>query len=383
MNAVFKREYFGIKRCLTQIFNLKCIFEVEIRIQHFMKAAVLESYNHFKWKEVETPKVKPGEVLVRIQFASICGTDMHIFPGDFHPRTPVPFIPGHEMGGVIAEVGEGAAGFAKGDKVAIDPIIWCGECPACKRGHYPACTSLKLLGVDMDGGFTEYISVPVHMLFKAAPHLPDEHVALVEIYGIGFHANNRADTKEDDVLAIWGAGRVGQVILQAARTKTNGTVFMVDPLENRLAVAAGNYDNVIPINPRKENPVEAIKRYTAGKGVDIAFEAVGHAEKIEGAFTPVRSCIQSLTGGGKVCVLGLSDEPSPVVFKELIWKEGQIITSRVSHGEFSEVLEHLNKGTLKPNALISKVMPGSEIQKAFELVQNEKEKYLKVLLDLR
>jgi threonine dehydrogenase-like Zn-dependent dehydrogenase len=79
----------------------------------------------------------------------------------------------------------------------------------------------------------------------------------------------------------------------------------------------------------------------------------------------------------------LSDEPAPVVFKELIWKEGQIITSRVSHGEFSEVLEHLNAGDLKPDALISKVMPGSEIQQAFELLQKEKEKYLKVLLDFR
>lgn len=346
-----------------------------------MKAAVLETYNNFVWKEVTTPKVKDGEVLVNIKFASICGTDMHIFPGDFHPRTPIPFIPGHEMGGVVTKVGNGVAGFEPGDKVAIDPIIWCNECPACLRKHYPACTKLKLLGVDMDGGFAEYISVPPHMLFKAAPHLPDKHVALVEIYGIGFHANRRAETKEGDVLAIWGAGRVGQVILQAARTKTKNTIFIVDPLENRLEIAAKHNENVITINPEKENPVEAIKRYTNGKGVDIAFEAVGHAHEIEGVYTPIRSCIQSLRGGGKVCVLGLSDEPAPIVFKELIWKEAQIITSRVSDGEFAEVLENLNAGNLKPDALISKVMHGSEIQEAFKLVQTSPEKYLKVLLD--
>lgn len=347
-----------------------------------MKAAILENYKHFVWKDVPTPKVKPGEVLVLIKFASICGTDMHIFPGDFHPRTQVPFIPGHEFGGVVSEIGVGITGFAVGDKVAVDPIIWCGECPACKRKHYPACTKLKLLGVDLDGGFAQYISVPPHMLFKGAPNTPDKHVALVEIYGIGFHANRRAETKEDDVLAIWGAGRVGQVILQAARTKTKGTIFIVDPLENRLEIAVKNNENVIAINPEKENPVEAIKRYTDGKGVDIAFEAVGHAHEIEGVFTPVRSCIQSLRGGGKVCVLGLGDDPSPVVFKELIWKEAQIITSRVSDGEFAEVIENLNAGNLKPDALISKVMHGSEIQKAFELLQNSPEKYLKVVLDL-
>ena len=346
-----------------------------------MKAAVLESYNHFNWKDVASPEVKKGEVLVRIKYASICGTDMHIFPGDFHPRTPVPFIPGHEMGGIVEEVGENVEGFAPGDKVAIDPIIWCGECPACKRKHFPACTNLKLLGVDMDGGFAEKISVPPHMLFKAAPTIPDEHVALVEVYGIGFHANNRAETKEGDTIAIWGAGRVGQVIMQAARTKTKSTIFMVDPIEKRLETAAKHYENVVTINPKKENPVEAIKAHTDGKGVDIAFEAIGHEEHIEGVHTPVRSAIQSLRGGGKVCVLGLGDEPSPVVFKELIWKEAQIITSRVSDGEFTEVIEHLNAGKLKPEALISKVMHGSKIQEAFELLEKEKSNYLKVLLD--
>lgn len=363
-----------------EFINLNTILGINSKPKD-MKAAVLESYGNFIWKEVPTPSAKPGEVLVRIKFASICGTDMHIFPGDFHPRTQVPFIPGHEMGGIVEEAGAGVSGFVPGDKVAIDPIIWCNECPACKRKHYPACTNLKLLGVDMDGGFAEYISVPPHMLFKAAAHLPDEHVALTEIYGIGFHANRRAGTQEGDVIAIWGAGRVGQVILQAARTKTRERIFMVDPLDNRLQIAEKYYDNVTGINPLRENPVEAIKRYTGGKGVDIAFEAVGHAEEIEGVYTPVRSCIQSLRGGGKVCVLGLGDDPSPVVFKELIWKEAQIITSRVSDGEFSEVLEHLKAGSLKPEALISKVMHGAEIQKAFTLLQHEKEKYLKVLLD--
>lgn len=345
-----------------------------------MKAAVLESYNNFKWKEVLPPSPKHNEVLVRIKFAGICGTDLHIFPGDFHPRTPVPFIPGHEMGGVVEEIGDAVDGFSAGDKVAIDPIIWCGKCSACQRKHYPACTNLKLLGVDLDGGFAEKIAVPKNMLYKVNQNVPDEHVALIEIYGIGFHANNRAGTKAGDTIAVWGAGRVGQVILQAARTKTSGTVFMVDPLENRLDIARKYYDNIITINPEKENPIEFIKAHTGGNGVDIAFEAVGHGVEIEGVHTPVRSAIQSIRGGGKVCVLGLGDEPAPIVFKELIWKEAEIITSRVSHGEFQEVIKHLDKGNLKPEALISKILPGEAIQKAFEMVQKEKEKYLKVLL---
>lgn len=346
-----------------------------------MKAAVLESYKKFAWTEMATPSCGDDDVLVRIRYASICGTDMHIFSGDFHPRTPVPFIPGHEMGGVVEKTGKNVQGFHVGDKVAVDPIIWCGNCPACQRKHFPACTRLKLLGVDQDGGFAEFVVAKPHMLFVTSPELPDQYVALAEIYGIGFHANKRANTQKGDVLAIWGAGRVGQVILQAARTITEAPIYIVDPLDNRLDIATQSYPNVIGINPHNENPVDAILERTEGKGVDIAFEAVGHAIHIEGVQHPMRSAIQSLRGGGIVCTLGLSDEPAPVVFKELIWKEAKIVTSRVSDGEFTDVINCLNQGLLKPEMLISEILPAEEIQSAFEMVENEKEKYLKVLLD--
>lgn len=347
-----------------------------------MKAAVLTNYRKFEVKELSIPEIKAGEALVRIEFASICGSDMHIFNGDFHPRSPVPFIPGHEMAGIIEMTGSEVKGYVVGDKVAIDPIIWCGKCPACLVGHYPACTTLKLIGIDLDGGFSQYVAVPESMLYKVSSAVPAEHVALVEIYSIGFHANKRAGVKAGDTIAIWGAGRVGQVILQAARTKTKEKIFIVDILDSRLEIAATSNENVIPINALHHNPVEVIKNHTNGNGVDIAFEAVGHAHHIEGGVNPVRGCIQSIVGGGIVCTLGLSDEPAPIVFKELIWKEGKIITSRVSHGEFAETIVQMEKGNLKPDALITKIMPVDQIQEAFELVEADPGKYLKILIDM-
>ena len=177
-----------------------------------MKAAVLTRYREFEIKDVPVREIQPGEVLVKIEYASICGSDMHIFTGDFHPRTPVPFIPGHEMAGVIEKCGNDVKGYKSGDKVAIDPIIWCGKCPACLEGHYPACTSLKLIGIDEDGGFCQFVAVPESMLYRVPAHLSSKYAALVEIYAIGFHANKRAGVKSGDSIAIWGAGRVGQVI---------------------------------------------------------------------------------------------------------------------------------------------------------------------------
>jgi threonine dehydrogenase-like Zn-dependent dehydrogenase len=221
------------------------------------------------------------------------------------------------------------------------------------------------------------------MLYKLPSGIPDEHAALIEILSIGFHAKNQAGVKAEDVIAIWGAGKVGLSILEAVRTVNKGTIYMVDVLEERLSIGPEHYENVIPINAQKEDPVKRISSETGGKGVDIAFEAVGHALEIEGQVNPVRGCVQSIRGGGTVCVLGLGNEPSAVVFKELIWKEGRIVASRVSHGEFAETIANLERGALKPEALISRVLPASQTQEAFEILEKYPAENIKILLDFK
>lgn len=348
-----------------------------------MKAAVLSEYNLVEWKEMDKPECGTGEVLIRVAFASICGTDQHIHKGEFHPRTHTPMIMGHEFAGEIVEVGSEVTDFKVGEKVAPDPIIWCGKCPACLRGHFPACTSLKLIGIDSDGGFVQYIALPPSMLYRLPSEIPDEHAALIEILSIGFHAKNKAGVEKEDVIAIWGSGKVGLCILEAVRTVTDKPVFMVDILEERLAIGPKHYDRVIPINALKEDPVARIFKETEGKGVDIAFEAVGHAAEPDQLVNPVRGCVKSIRGGGTVCVLGLGNEPAPIVFKELIWKEGRIVTSRVSHGEYSEAISNLEKGKLKPEALISRILPASQTQEAFEILDANPANNIKILLDFR
>lgn len=348
-----------------------------------MIAAVLKKYRNFRLENRDIPEPAENQVQIAVHYASICGTDMHIFNGDFHPRTPVPFIPGHEMAGSVVKTGPGVETFSEGDQVAIDPIIWCGECPACERGHFPACKSLKLLGIDMDGGFCQLINVNQEMLHKASDEIPLKHLALVEIYGIGFHAIRRAGVKPGDSLAIWGAGRVGQVILQAARTMNSGPVFLIDVIDKRLEIGASAYDNIITVNPLHKDPVKEILNNTGGKGCDIAFEAVGHPKFPDRTVHPVRGAIQSIRGGGDVCVLGLTDEPAPVVFQELIWKEAKIIASRVSHGDYPAVIKNLEENNLHPELLISEIFPAERIQEAFQLIEKEPARYLKILLDFQ
>jgi threonine dehydrogenase-like Zn-dependent dehydrogenase len=345
-----------------------------------MKAAVLTEYKKIEWKTVDVPKISGNEVLIKVGYACICGSDQHVFLGEFHPRTTLPLIQGHEFAGTIVETGPEVKNHKTGDRVAVDPIIWCGQCPACKRHHYPACSKLRLVGIDLDGGFSEYMKVPETMLYKVTDKISDQHAALVEVLSIGFHACKRAGLRAGDTVVIWGAGKVGQSILQAVKTKTQNTVIMVDILDQRLALAKKAYSDIHTINATRINAIDKIKDITCNEGVDIAFEAVGHTKELQGVINPVRGCVQAIRGAGTVCVLGLSTEPSPIVMRELIWKEGIIMTSRVSHGEFAETIDNMNRGTLKPDAIVTDIMVPSEAQHAFEMLEEEPQKHLKIML---
>jgi len=277
-----------------------------------MKAAVLTEYRKIQWLDVPKPSIKDDEVLVKVTYAGICGSDQHVFNGEFHPRTSLPLIQGHEFVGIIEETGKRIKGYKTGDRVAVDPIYWCGKCYACSIKHYPACTSLKLVGIDSDGGFGEYAVAKEFMLYKIPDTISDLHAGLVEPFSIGFHANNRASVKSGDIIAIFGAGKIGHCIMQASRTITKNSIYIVDIFENRLNLARKACPDVICINAMKENPVEAIKNYTDGRGVDVAFEAVGPAVEIEGRVHPLREAVRSIRGAGKVCAMSLGDEEVPL-----------------------------------------------------------------------
>ena len=345
-----------------------------------LKAVVLTKYGRLEWREIAKPDVGPGEVLLRVRYAGICGTDMHIFCGEMDGRTHLPMVPGHEFAGEIVELGQDVTGFQIGDRAVVDPIYWCGVCPACLRGHYPGCTSLKLKGIDTDGGFAEFAVVNDFMLFPVPETISDAHAALIEVLAIGFHALKRANLNAADSVLIWGAGRIGQCILQAVKTRTNAPVFIVDVLDSRLEIAKKSNPEIVTINSKREDPLQVI-RETNRFGVDVAFEAVGHAVEVRGRPHPLRGCIQAIRGGGTVCALGLGDEPAPLLMKELIWKEGTIVASRVTHGEFEEAIQNLAKGKLNPDLLISAEYPASQAQQAFEDLVQHPEKHLKVLLN--
>ncbi|MCE1198245.1 MAG: alcohol dehydrogenase catalytic domain-containing protein [Marinilabiliales bacterium] len=347
-----------------------------------MKAAIIRKYGTISAEETAKPVLQDNYVLVRVRYASICGSDQHLFKGEFHPRTQLPMIPGHEFAGIAEEVGKGVTHVRPGDKVTVDPILWCGHCAACQAGHYPACTTLKLIGIDINGGFAEYVAAPAHTVYKVPETISDEAAALIEVLSIGFHASARSGLKESDNLLIMGGGKVGQSILHAASTITKGKIFMVDMLEERLSLARASFPDLITLNTLHTDPVTAIREMTGGRGVDVAIEAVGHEVAIENRLNPVRTSIQSIKGGGTVCVLGLGDHPVEILMKELIWKEAKIIASRVSHGEFAKAIDALEKKKVNPLGMITGILNLEDAQKGFDMLEKDPANHLKILLKI-
>ena len=344
-----------------------------------MKAAILVNDREIRFGEVPKPDPKNGQVLIRVHWASICGTDLHIYLGEFKPRVVYPRILGHEFSGVVESVGKDVLHLKKGERVVVDPILWCNRCPACLNGHHNACHFLKLMGVDIDGAFAEYVVADVDKVFKVPEEMSLREAALVELYSIGVHSARRAMIEPGDRVVILGAGRLGLSVLEVIRQTGASWVCSVDLLENRLEIAK-RLGADLTINALGENPVQKILSVTKGFGVDRVIETVGAAVAIEGRKMPIEQAVQMARYGGRIVVMGMGPQSTPVFWKEFVEKEIQLVGSRVTLGDFPRALDLMSHGRFHPDLLISKEYPLEETGEAFRLLEEEPDRYLKVLI---
>jgi len=348
-----------------------------------MKAGILYGDRQIRLGDAPEPEIRPDEVLVAPAYAGVCGTDLHIYRGEFHERVRFPAILGHEFGGIVEQTGTAVSGIKAGDRVAVDPILSCHRCPACLSGHINACRSLKLLGVDLDGGFGERVAVPSSSIYALPENVPLEHVPMVEMYGLGHHILQRGQVQPGETIAILGAGRLGLSVLDVLCHSAGAAVTVavdVHPFRLEKARQLG-VDHVI--NAAHEDPLERIAEITGGTGLDCVIECVGHYQELKGQEPPLAQAVNMIRNGGRIVTAGLGEQLTAVHFKTLVLKEGVIIASRVTRGEFSRALRLLAKGLLHPGALITDRVPLSEISAAFEKVDREEPGTIKIVLDAR
>jgi len=344
-----------------------------------MKAAVLTDRGKIEISDVETPEAGPGQVLVSPRFAGICGTDVHIYQGEFEGRVTYPTIMAHEFAGFVEEVGEGVEEFRPGDKVTVDPIIHCGRCAACREGNFSACGNLKLLGVDMDGGFAERVVSPAENVFKLPERVSVRDGAAVELFSVATHAARRGRIDPADFVVVLGAGRLGLTVLSVLTATGAGTLVATDVLEYRLDIARKLGADYC-INASKKDVVKEIESITGGRGADRVFECVGHFERSASGLAPVGEAAAIVRPAGRVVVMGQGPSSSEVFWRPFVWKEATIVASRVSRGEFPRAISMLEAGRVDPSPLVTHEVPLDYVSDAFRMLVEGDEQAVKVLV---
>ncbi|CEP36764.1 MULTISPECIES: Zn-dependent oxidoreductase [Halomonadaceae] len=338
-----------------------------------MKAFQVKAPHDYQVADVETPKAATGETLVRVAFAGICGSDMHIIHGD-NAFVRFPRITGHEFAGVVEAVGEGVLGVSVGDRVCVDPVISCGECYPCRIGRPNVCSTLEVIGVHRNGGFEELVAVPAENLHQLPDHIGLDAAALVEPYTIAANVLDRMQPHPGDRLMILGAGVIGLTILQMALAKGIEEVIVTDVINERLA-AAKQLGATQVFNSREQDVEKEVLALTQGEGVPLIADAA-----CVPALLP--QMLRLASPAGRIGLLGFSVQPSELVQLEVIKKELTLVGSRLNNRKFPEVLKLMASGQLDPLALVSHRLPLSDMPSAIDMLEHRPEEARKVLIQI-
>jgi threonine dehydrogenase-like Zn-dependent dehydrogenase len=323
--------------------------------------------------EVSEPGLEPGHVLLSVRHVSLCGSDYNTFKG-LNPLVSLPRIPGHEIGGVIAAVGEGVpAEYKVGRRALVVPYTSCGVCPSCRKGRVNACRSNKTLGVQQEGGLTERIALPYEKIILNDV-LEPRHLALVEPLSVGFHAVDRGRVTDADTVVVLGCGMIGTGAIAGAAYR-GARVIAVDLGETKLALAR-RYGAEETIDAGAEDVAARVAELTGGDGADVVIEAVGLAA----TFT---QAIDLAAFSGRVVYVGYAKAPVTYQTQFFNLKELDIFGSRNASAEdFRTVISYLESLSVPPDDLISKVFPLDQADQALPYWVNERDTTIKVMIEL-
>ncbi|NQU96897.1 MAG: alcohol dehydrogenase catalytic domain-containing protein [Chloroflexi bacterium] len=333
-----------------------------------MKAALFYGGRDIRVEEVPDPEPGPGEVLVRVRSAGICGSDLHNYRGRRAPTQPVPWQQGHELAGEVVELGPGVHALSVGQRVGIEAehLVGCGECRHCRAGQYHLCPSRGLKDGRPHGshGFSELDACVLTNCYPLPDHVSYDAAALVDCYACGVHALLRAAFSPGDTVAILGTGAIGLTLGQVARAWGAGRVVIIgrrrEPLD--LALRAGAADEVML--GAEGNQAEAVTSLTLGEGADVVFETVGGDGQL------LAQALAMARRGGTVCVLGLFTSPQTVdpalgMQRELTvqWSNSYSTWNGVS--EYGTALKLVAAGRVDPASLVTHHFPLARISEAF------------------
>ena len=337
-----------------------------------MKAIICEQPGKLIMREVDPPRPKPGEALIRMRRVGICGTDIHAFKGE-QPYFTYPKILGHELAGEIAEIGKNTYGLKNGDPVVIIPYVECGKCIACRQGKTNCCARINLFGVHWDGGMQEYLSVPVDHLIRTS-NLDFDQMAMVECLGIGAHAVRRSQVKEGETALIIGAGPIGMGVMQFAK-EAGATVIALDIVKDRLEFCRDHFKVDYVVDGRGE-AIKEIESITNGDFPLVVFDATGHAKSMMNAFNLIGH-------GGRLVLVSLVKENITFYDPDFHRRETTLMSSRnATREDMEHVVRSIETGKVDASSFITHRAPFDQMIKAFESWLKPETKVIKAVVEL-
>ncbi|MCD6563700.1 MAG: zinc-dependent alcohol dehydrogenase family protein [Thermoproteales archaeon] len=336
-----------------------------------MKAFIINKPYESEVGEYSLRDLKEDEVLVKVKACGICGTDIHIFKGEFPAKFPV--IPGHEFSGVVEEVGENVTRFKKGDRVAVNPNIPCGKCYYCKRGLTHFCVNWNAIGIHLPGAYAEYAIVPEANLYSFPEYLEFEEAAFAEPVACVLHGQDLINISLGDTVVVYGLGPIGLLHLQLSMIRGASKVIGVDIVEKKLKIAEELGAEYV-FNALEKDVPEEIKK-VLGRGADVAIEASGSIKAFEDA-------IKSVDYGGKVLVFGVAPENATAAVKpfNIYRREIEIIGSFTNPFTTGRAVKILASRKINVKKIISHRISLDEVQEYYKKIMDRDKTILKVIV---
>jgi len=313
-------------------------------------------------REVKVPGFGRTDVLVKVRAASICGTDLHIYEWDrwAQKRIHPPLIPGHEFCGEVAAFGDEVTSVKEGDFVSAEMHLACGKCLQCRTGEAHICQNVKIIGVDADGAFAEYVVIPESNIWKLDPAIPLEYASILDPLGNAVHTVLAGEIAAKAV-AITGCGPIGLFSIAVARAVGAAQVFAIEINEHRRKLARAMKADLV-LDPSQQDVRQVVAERTGGQGVDVVLEMAGHPSAIRTAFDIVRR-------GGRISLLGLTSKPVSLNFSEDIIFKGitiQGINGRRMYQTWYQMTALLKAGKLDLHPAITDRIAMTDFSRAME-----------------
>jgi len=337
-----------------------------------MKAAVFQGTGHIEIVELPMPEPEPGEVVIKVHYCGICGSDLGAYETGTYGAG---LIIGHEFAGEVVNTGERVYGLEVGDLVTVNSIVPCGMCYFCGHGMSGQCEDVIQPGVSHHGGMAEYAKVPAPATYRLPAGVTTRQAALAEPLGGALHAVRLSALKPGDRVLVMGAGPIGLLTLQCARLAGAREVYVTELSPVRAALAARLGATAV-FNPEKDNLFVALDEPTEGLGPDVIFVCAGIPTVIEDAITLVRK-------GGQIMVVGIAEEPVGADFMTVVLNEVDLKGSYSGYEEVPLALDFIAQGRVDVESLIShEIVLEDVVEQGFEVLTHPPHEAVKILVKM-